>query len=159
MPGNHALSWPQSLCRTNQMSRPPSKGTRSNLPLRRWISRQIPIPCPHSPPPPPPHRVYIDRCIIYYCLSPQSSSFGQNQHDKEAYFPNSSRHTGLQITAKSQALTTSPPRPYFFSPPSPLPFTSHKLKLWLPPNVSLVAPEGVSTRFRPLLFTRMTLST
>ena len=60
MPGNHALSWPQSLCRTNQMSRPPSKGTRSNLPLRRWISSSNTHPLP---PPPRPYVVYIDRCI------------------------------------------------------------------------------------------------
>ena len=29
---------------TNQMSRPLSKGTRSNFPMRRWIRRQIPTP-------------------------------------------------------------------------------------------------------------------
>ena len=52
MPGNHALSWPQSLCLTKQMSRPPSKGTRSNLPLRRWIPWSNPHPLPASPPPP-----------------------------------------------------------------------------------------------------------
>ena len=41
-----------SLCRTNQMSRPPSKGTRSILPLRRWIPWSNPHPLPALPPSP-----------------------------------------------------------------------------------------------------------
>ena len=44
-----------------QTSRPPSKGTPSNLPLRGWISPSNPHPLPALPP--PSHGVYIDRCI------------------------------------------------------------------------------------------------
>ena len=51
MPGNHALSWPQSLCPTKQMSRPPSKGSRSNSHWGDGFLGQIPTRCPHSPPP------------------------------------------------------------------------------------------------------------
>ena len=56
IPGNHALSWPQSLCRTNQMSRPLSTEEMDSLVKSPPLARTL-------PPPPPPRGVYIDRCI------------------------------------------------------------------------------------------------
>ena len=47
-----------------KMSRPPSKGTRSNLPLRGWTSPSNPHPLRALP---PRHGVYIDRCITRAC--------------------------------------------------------------------------------------------
>ena len=70
MPGNNALSWPHSLSRITQMSRPPSKAPWSNLPLRREILPSNPCPLP-VPPSPPPHGVYIDRCIKFKLWTPR----------------------------------------------------------------------------------------
>ena len=56
MPGNHALSWLQSLCRTNQMSRPPSKTRTAEMDFAVKFA-------PLARTPPPRNGVYIDRCI------------------------------------------------------------------------------------------------
>ena len=45
---------PSLFAENKQTSRPPSKGARSNLPLRGWISLSNPHPWPTLPPPPPP---------------------------------------------------------------------------------------------------------
>ena len=51
MPGNHALSWPQSLCLTKQMSRPRAKVLDQTSHWGDGFLGQIPTRCLHSPPP------------------------------------------------------------------------------------------------------------
>ena len=78
-----------SVCRKHQVPCPPSKCTRSNLPPKEWISRQIPAYFPHSP---PPYGVHISRCINMQRSLPRFRSaerfFSCKIHGK-MFYPNS----------------------------------------------------------------------